>query len=323
MPYAVLPPGLAADFVATPASEGDAQDIRDLFDLLVAQRTSFLGYCTLTVEDVRSWLAEPEGFQALAVIVRDRAGGPVAYYSASLEPEATWVYSAVVGHPRLAPSDLDALVDHGWEQLLAWACNTAPDPAALTVRGSRLMADEASHDRLARHGFTHRRTLWEMSGAVPPDAVEPTPAPGVAIVEPPDPRHLHAVLMAAFADHFGFDQLGFDAWLAFERCMPGHDESLWSVATVEGVPAAALVLSWRLVDDGGLYVGELATLAEFRRRGLGTLLLQHAFARARREGLDHVSLHVDSENTYDAPSLYRAVGLEVTHALAIYTRPLV
>jgi ribosomal protein S18 acetylase RimI-like enzyme len=64
-------------------------------------------------------------------------------------------------------------------------------------------------------------------------------------------------------------------------------------------------------DLGELYVQELATLAEFRRRGLASALLAHAFDCARVSGLTKVSLHVDTSNPDDAPAVYRRAGLEV------------
>jgi len=43
----------------------------------------------------------------------------------------------------------------------------------------------------------------------------------------------------------------------------------------------------------------------------GSALLAQAFDQAARQGLGQLSLHVDSENTHDAPSVYGKAGLEV------------
>lgn len=83
-----------------------------------------------------------------------------------------------------------------------------------------------------------------------------------------------------------------------------------------------MLLSRRVETDGAMYVGDLATLEQFRRRGITSALLAFGFAVAAREGLGQLALHVDSENTHDAPSVYRRAGLEVRTAFWSYARTL-
>jgi ribosomal protein S18 acetylase RimI-like enzyme len=72
--------------------------------------------------------------------------------------------------------------------------------------------------------------------------------------------------------------------------------------------------------DGALYVAELATVEQYRRRGIASALLAHAFDVAAQKGFTAVSLHVDSENMYGAPSVYRRAGLEERCAFHAYGR---
>jgi len=78
----------------------------------------------------------------------------------------------------------------------------------------------------------------------------------------------------------------------------------------------------RAQTEGLLYVAELATAEPYRRRGIAAVLLAHAFGVAAREGMERVSLHVDSESTDDAPSLYRRAGFEVRCAFHSFARTL-
>ena len=135
-----------------------------------------------------------------------------------------------------------------------------------------------------------------------------------------DAATVHQILDEGFADHWGYEQLGFDDWWAIEKSYAGHDPGLWRVAVLDGVPVAAMILSRRVTDRGALYVQELATLAPYRRRGIASSLLRHAFDVAAEEGLGKVELHVDSSNTYEAPSVYRHAGMEVDSAYEAYTR---
>ena len=60
-----------------------------------------------------------------------------------------------------------------------------------------------------------------------------------------------------------------------------------------------------------MLVSELAVLAPFRGRGIGTALLHRAFDTARADGMRLLYLFVDSESDSDAPTLYASVGFEV------------
>jgi ribosomal protein S18 acetylase RimI-like enzyme len=92
---------------------------------------------------------------------------------------------------------------------------------------------------------------------------------------------------------------------------------------LDGEPVSAMIMSRRATDKGALYVQELATLAPYRRRGIASSLLRHAFDVAVDEGFDKVELHVDSSNAYEAPSVYRRAGMEVQSAFDAFTRTIV
>jgi ribosomal protein S18 acetylase RimI-like enzyme len=144
------------------------------------------------------------------------------------------------------------------------------------------------------------------------DASRVAPAvPGLTITASDETRTIHDVLTQAFKDHWGYIGVSHDDWLNLQPTLSGYDPTLWFLAAIDGIPAAAMILSRRAEADGAMYVQELATLQQYRRRGIASALLAHAFELAAREGLGQLSLHVDSENTDDAPSVYRKAGLEV------------
>lgn len=93
-------------------------------------------------------------------------------------------------------------------------------------------------------------------------------------------------------------------------------EAWWEVTTWPGwtclvvrrgqaLVGAAVLLLWPPVAQ----VSSLAVHPRYQRRGLGTLLLQQAVARARRAGCTWVALEVDRENP--AVRLYRRLGFGV------------
>ena len=85
----------------------------------------------------------------------------------------------------------------------------------------------------------------------------------------------------------------------------------------DGAPYALAVAGFRVGHNLAwgrfLYVDDLSTLPEARRRGYGRQLLEWLTEEARREGCDQ--LHLDSGVTadrYDAHRLYMNSGLAIT-----------
>ena len=89
-----------------------------------------------------------------------------------------------------------------------------------------------------------------------------------------------------------------------------HPWSYLFLARPEGERAArAFLLAWLVSDE--LHVLSVATLPEFRRRGLGRALLGHAIDFARARGGRTVLLEVRPSNQA-ALDLYRAFGFETS-----------
>ena len=70
-------------------------------------------------------------------------------------------------------------------------------------------------------------------------------------------------------------------------------------------PIAAFLLAWHVADE--LHVLNVATRADFRRRGAGGALVSHAIAFAQQNRVRHVLLEVRRSNAA-AIGLYRSVG---------------
>ena len=318
-----LDPNLAGEFSSEPVT---GSLVGEVFDIVSAEVTAVLGRCPYTAEDVRSWITPVEGGRAAQLLVRDREDrAPVQWWSAMRDPGGEIVYAGVRSHPRLSDDFGDRLAAAGWVALLSWiGSEVAREGVETTVHSGMSHGNEAARRRLHAAGFTHARTIWAMSGAV---ADAPRPAEGSmedhTIIASGDAATMHRILDEAFADHWGYETLGFDDWWSIEKSLAGHDPALWRLAVLDGVPVSAMIMSRRLTDEGALYVQELATLAPYRRRGIASSLLSHAFDVATQEGLDKVELHVDSSNAYEAPSVYRRAGMDVQSAFEAFTRTLV
>ena len=320
----LLPAGLPAGFTLEPASGAQASEV---FALSESELVAAFGFCPDTVEDVRAVLEPPPECLTTQTLVRDERGGLAQWWSVLKEPGDPVFYAGVTSDPRLPLDVHDQLGATGWAVLLDWVRGRATDEdrtadGTIKVQSFCPAGSDRPRRRLDAAGFTRKRTFWEMTGPVTDAARTPPLVPGLTIATPDDLRLLHAVLDKAFEGHWGFTPSAYDDWLVIERSMPGYDASLWYLASMDGVPAAGMILSRRVQEDDALYVQELATLEEFRRRGVASALLALAFARAADEGLGRLSLHVDSENSDDAPALYRNAGLRERCAFDAYIREL-
>jgi ribosomal protein S18 acetylase RimI-like enzyme len=307
----LLPAGLPAGFTLEPATGAHAAEVHEV---VAAQRIAALGFCSESLEDVRADL-ESTAAESFEHVVRDADGVVVQWWAALSYPGDPVFHAWIASHPRLAADVHDELGAAGWRSLLGWIREQAPEgDGTIEVRSGCEAGYDAGHRPLRAAGFTHRRTFWEMLGPVTDEARTAPFVPGLSITVTDDTRTVHAVFEKGFEDHWGYVPIAYDDWLPVEKTLAGYDPDLWVLAEIDGEPAAAMVMSRRLEADGELYVQELATLSEYRRRGIASVLLAHAFDVAAREGLDKVSLHVDSENTHDAPSVYRRAGLDVRGA---------
>ncbi len=310
----MLEPRLADSFTTTPAT---GADLAEVYALVVDAMSAVLGYCSDTEEDVRSWLEPPEGAQSAQVLVHDKETGTLAQWWGVLQAPGDprfdmWVHT----HPGVSEADGDELTREAWETLVAWVHDVAGTDRTgdVLVHSGCVKGDESAFRRLLEAGFVHERTFWEMAGPVREQVTDTPLVEGLTIRPAEDQATVHHVLTEGLAEHWGFDARPFDDWLAMEKSSAGYDPGLWVLAELDGTPAAAMMLTRRSAADGGLYVQELATLTGYRRRGIATALLRHAFDVARSEGYNHVVLHVDSDNPDRAPEIYRSAGLDVRHA---------
>jgi len=297
-------------------------DVDEVFDIVAAELTEAFGFCPYTLEDVRADVEVPDGSLSHQLLIRDRADGTaVQWWAAVLLPGDPTFFAWVRSHPRLRGPREDDLARAGWTTMLEWIREVAaPEQDEVQVRSGCPANSDPGHRRLSAAGFKHQRTFWEMTGPVNDANRTQPPVDALTIESTRDERTMHRVLNEAFLGHWGYEQLPFEEWRIVEMSMAGYDPNLWRLALIDGTPAAATIMTRRAEAEGALYVAELATLASYRNRGIASALLGHAFEVAAAEGLGQVWLHVDSENTNNAPSVYRRAGLDVRSAFHAFTR---
>lgn len=128
-----------------------------------------------------------------------------------------------------------------------------------------------------------------------------------------DRRRVHALYQASFAGHFDFQPRPYEAWL-HDIDAAGLDWSLVWIASTAGLGDAGFLIARDDREAMG-WIRSLGVLSGARGRGLGGLLLRHAFAEFAARGRETVGLGVDTENATGAPHLYDRHGLTVHYAV--------
>ena len=126
-----------------------------------------------------------------------------------------------------------------------------------------------------------------------------------------DDRHIYAVIQEAFCKPDHPDQ-PFDEWKEFMMRADLYHSDLWFLA-LKGDEIVGTCLCFPYEDIG--WVRQLAVTEPFRKRGLGTALLQHSFNAFKQRGYHKVGLGVESSNEnayrlYERAGMYKAIHLD-------------
>jgi mycothiol synthase len=103
------------------------------------------------------------------------------------------------------------------------------------------------------------------------------------------------------------------------RARSSFDPSLWFLVQHGGDSVAAVLCS---ISDGIGWIDTLAVRRPWRRRGLGSALLTHAFAALHERGMRRMALGVDAENPTGATRVYERAGMRVSQQYATYSKEL-
>lgn len=187
------------------------------------------------------------------------------------------------------------LSEHNQARLLPW---TPLDPVAIE-----------------RHGYSPQGALSYM---VLHELLNPTRPPALEIE-----RVTTAALMRTFTETQvrGFGSVGEDLerwnkWLGEINLRNlSHPDQTFLIGRLDGQPVGVTLLVFT-GKTAGIYA--VATLPEFRKRGVSTALLNNAVAQARERSCTTICLQVVA-GSY-AQSLYRSLGFKSVFDSAVYAR---
>jgi mycothiol synthase len=178
----------------------------------------------------------------------------------------------------------------------------------------------------------YEATRWEYTMAraldEPLPSVPPTP-PGLVLTRYTADRDqaVRQSYEVAFSDHWGYTpptQQRWARWFTGSRAFRAELSRL----LLDGADVAAFLLSYFWEADAAAtgvreaFVGQLGVRPEWRRRGVGELLLATALRSYQQAGYERAALNVDTANPSGALRLYERVGFAVKETYVTWIKPL-
>ncbi|GAA3281533.1 GNAT family N-acetyltransferase [Dactylosporangium vinaceum] len=196
--------------------------------------------------------------------------------------------------------------------VLAWQLRVAAGHRAQVIAA---VGDRPSIRLYARFGFHVVRYFVEMSAPIGDPPAQPGPE-GLRVVpfDTTQAFELYRVHAAAFAELWGHQERSFPEWKALTVESEQFRGDLARLA-LDGDAIAGFVLPY---DRGTLYIGQVGTAPDRRRRGIATALLTEVLAAAGAQGFTVATLTMDAANPTGAPSVYARAGFAVDRQVAAY-----
>lgn len=184
--------------------------------------------------------------------------------------------------------------------------------------------DTRSKAFLEELGYQVSHHYWRM---VLETSTPPTPDPlpdGMRMLtyaDYPDPWAVYVAEEEAW-EHIP-TRAGFEEWLSRETSDQFYDPSLWFLL-MDGDDIAAVAFTQAGLPENLRvgYVRSVGVRPQWRRRGLGLMVLQHAFAELVARDKTLLVLDVNAAKQNGATRLYEKAGMQVLRQIDTYTKVL-
>jgi mycothiol synthase len=291
-------------------------DIREITALYNAVPQALYGADVATERVLRTWFRSPatDIERNLRVAVDD---GAVLGYAdidpRGSEPTRCWAEAAIRRAEDFEPT-ATALFD--W--LEARACEET-DPV---IRANVWQKDDPMKRLLEERGYALIRHSYTMEIELGDTVAKPTWPDGITVrtFRDGDGYEIWVVHEDTFADTWEYPGVPFDEWKHWMLQGPMFDPELWFLA-VDGDDLPGICLCRVSDREPGLgWVQILGVRREWRRRGLGRALLQHAFSAFHGRGFRRVGLGVDAASLTGAERLYESAGMHAVRQRDFYEK---
>jgi mycothiol synthase len=285
-------------------------DAPGVLAVFAAREKADIGAPIHRLEDLREeWQGTELDLEDDARVVEGEAGRIVAY-------------AAVRRHGTLAVVAPEHEGGGIGARLLEWAEGRERAHGHPRYRQWVAATNASARELLTRAGYAKARSYWRLVRPLEGVGVPAPPPAGLhlrSVEVERDAPSLHALDAASFAGAPDYSPESLE--LFREEHLEAHDfDAGLSVVAERQRRIVAFLLARRRDEEGVGFVAILAVDPEHQRRGIGSILLQSAFAGFAVAGLREAMLMVASDNP-QALRVYERVGMIVQLQFDIYERP--
>jgi mycothiol synthase len=298
-------------------------DVETVSELLNTCDIAEYGVPDSTLDELRTmWQAPSFHLDTDAMVILAPNGQLVGY--AEMEQR---LHAKIFTFVRVRPGyENQGIGEHLLQLAEAWGRQqmAEADPEArVTLNGWASSKNEATQQLFERAGFQAVRRNWRMEIDMETPPPEPVWPEGITVrtFQPGMDRQVFEMIDTAFQDHWGHLPGNFEDWQHWMIGREIFDPTLWFLA-FEGEQIAGGALCNDEVDMDLGWVGQLAVLRPWRRKGVGLALLLRAFGEFYRRGRRKVGLSVDSQNLTGAVRLYERAGMHAARQYISYEKEL-
>jgi GNAT superfamily N-acetyltransferase len=286
-------------------------DVPAIYGLLQAHERALYGYADTILAYVQASYSSPTlDFAGETCLVFDRAGRLVGSMLLEHSGNASFGVTVCVFPPESGAHVDDYLLSLAESQARALMVQAQPG-VQVTMDSWVPSMDQASLQCFERAGFREVRRNWRMEIEFNELPASPTWPEGIELrpfVPERDDRAVFEVVEGAFQDDWESTPEEFAEWRSWTIEQADFDPSLYFIAWAGDQPVGGALCH---AGPPG-WVNSLAVARQWRGRGLGLALLQHAFGDLYRRGLRRAGLAVDAHNPTGATRLYQRAGMQKT-----------
>jgi mycothiol synthase len=295
--------------VVTPAAPSDAAAVTEV---VAALESALYGRVTISQADLEDEWSDIDIARDVRLV---RDGDRIVGYALLRARPEIWRAEAYV-HPDVVGRGVGTLIASELER-------DAARGGARALHNAVLEADRAAGRLLESLGYHAVRVFREMRIELDGPPLVPEWPAGLRVVafdRERDAAAFHAAHQEAFADHWDHQPRDLASWSRAHLDKERFDPALWCVIWAGDEIAAGTICTG--ATYGGGWVDALFTRRAWRRRGVGAVLLQDAFARLWARGEHSVGLGVDTANPTGAFALYERAGMKPVLGWVVYEKQL-
>lgn len=211
-----------------------------------------------------------------------------------------------------------------WRQIVARLSARAAAVADLEVLQVTASADDSvTASRLTSAGFEPAFPLWTMTHdwTTWPDQPVDLPAPLRATTwRDVDQHRFHDAYAQAYEDQRLLEPHTAQTWTQLAAGQSFAASPARLAVTPEGA-VVGFVLAFR-AGHGGVELGPIGTVPQWRGRGISSALLASVLVHCRDEGIASITLTVDGDSPTGAQRLYERFGFVRSETLTAFHRPI-